>query len=135
LTDRLFGWELAWTFFLAVISFAAFIVSLVEGASPLLRDIAIGFAAMFSGPWILLIIATVVKGMMPTSIDLGPVGNFTAGIAGDVVLNIAREFKNRPFWYRFLRVYLWVLANGVLALFVIAAGIAVIYFVTELAKH
>jgi hypothetical protein len=30
---------------------------------------------------------------------------------------------------------LWVLANGVLALFVIAAGIAVIYFVTELAKH
>jgi hypothetical protein len=135
LTDRLFGWELAWIFILGVLSLAAFITSWVYEASLLIKGTTGGLATVFALPWILLMVATIIKGTMPTSISLGPVGGFDAGIAGGVTLQTAREFKAKPVWYRFMRVYLWVLVNGLLAIVVIAAGGAIIYVFTELAKH
>jgi hypothetical protein len=135
LTDRLFGSEFLATFVLAVVFFAFLIVCLVEDFSPSVRLFAFILAGVFSGPWLLLIVASIVKGIMPASVDLGPVGAFNAGIAGDVGIDAAREFKKRPFWYRFIRVYLWLLANGVVALFIIAIGVGFIYVVTNLARH
>jgi hypothetical protein len=63
-------------------------------------------------------------------IDLGSIGNLGCGVI-KIPLHKAREFRLKPRWYRFARVYLWIAANGIQAAIVIVAGAAFIYFVTH----
>jgi hypothetical protein len=71
---------------------------------------------------------------MPTMINLGPIGNWSGGVLG-LLIHQAREFRSRPRLYKFLKIYLWVAVNGLLAAFVLVAGLLIIYCFTEYMKH
>ena len=127
------GVEAIWLVGIGVLSLAAFIGALAESLPLPLVVLTGSIAAVFALPWILLLLAGIVKGIMPMAIDLGPIGNWSGGV-NNILIHQAREFRSRPRLYKFLKIYLWVAVNGLLAVFVLGAGLLIIYWLTEYAK-
>ena len=116
------------------IALVAFIACMVFDVSQFLKYVSASFAALLSLPWILILLAELIKTVMPMGWDLGEITGWGAGTE-NLLHREADEFKRKSMMYRYSRVYVYWMTAAFSAAIILAVGLGVAYFFATLARN
>lgn len=132
------GVEFAWLLVAGLLSAAAFIASRTQGFPQTVIGFTCLLACVFALPFALLAVAGVLSGLLQAFTPGGgkavPLFTWKGGVTG-LTLAQFREFKGMPGLRRFVKIYLWLAVNSLIASVVTLVAFAGLYVLMEFARN
>jgi hypothetical protein len=112
-------------------SLAGFVAAIAQDTPKAIQIITGALAGIFALPWLLMLLAGLIQGLMPMGMKLGEIGSY-AGSINDVPHYRVSEFRAKPLLRRLGVVHGWAAVNAIVAAILLAIGLGVIYAVSNM---